>query len=423
MKQSVALLIIGSELLDGRVADTNSALICELCADAGIPVNSIVTVADSEQSIISALEFLSARAGYIIISGGIGPTTDDLTREAVAAFSGRELIPDKESHRALIKRYKKSGRKLDPAGEKQALFPEGSVIIPNTTGTAPGFRLSGAFAGKESVTIFALPGVPSELKLMLNESVLPYIREQEKQIKPALTKTLKFFGIPESLLCSKITDANLPDHIMLSYRANFPVIELKVSTFAGTEELNGALNQIRKSVGEEFIFSEAPELSLPAVVCSLLKDKGYTLATAESCTGGLIGKLITDIPGSSGCFKGSLVTYSNEAKLKLLSVNEEVLKDKGAVSAEVAEQMAGGAQKAFNSDLSLSVTGIAGPSGGSEEKPVGTFYIGFVATDCSAVFNYKFPSERKRVRAFAAYAALDVVRRYLLKLDFDHKPL
>lgn len=421
MKICASILSTGSEVLEGRVTDTNSVFLLERLAELGLPVEHVLSCADEMGSILQSLNFLAARSLIIIVSGGLGPTADDLTREAVAEFAGLELELNESLAQQLEKLYQAKGRVFDEVNKKQAYVPKGAVVIPNRLGTAPGF--SCAVKGADGITrhVIALSGVPFELKSMFDEAVLPFII---KEILPPAggfgfeKRSLRVFGLPESTVAKRIQESSLPPEVIVSYRAVFPAVDVVLKVPRGpsaAEVIQHSLECVEEAVGRDYIFADDVNRPFEGVLHDLLLEKRLTIAVAESCTGGLVGALLTNMPGSSAYFVGGVVSYSNHIKTKLLGVAETVLQEHGAVSFETAELMAQGVRNSFSSDLGLAVTGIAGPEGGSAEKPVGTFFIGFCDKNESIAYKCFFSSTRERIRKYSAYAALDVVRRKLLR--------
>lgn len=403
---SISLLPIGSELLDGRVADTNSRFLSEKISLIGGVVSSILTVTDDEKTIHDSLSFSLSKSEAVIITGGLGPTTDDLTREVVAKFCEKPLLKDEASLEKIKELFLKRNRAFDPSNEKQALYPETGFIIPNPVGTAPGFYII-----HNSKLIIALPGVPKELYAMWDDSVIEIIKSYFKSSIKRHSLGFKTFDLPESVVGARINALEIPTNIFVSYRAAFPEIEVKFSAEA-SQDLQPFIERAKEAVGKEFIFTNNLELSFPQVVSIRLKASKKTIATAESCTAGLIAKLLTDESGSSSYYLGGVNAYANDVKVSALDVPEEIIKAHGAVSEIVAEKMAFNARVKLKSDIGISVTGVAGPDGGSEEKPVGLFYIGVSTKEKTEVKKFIYPGSRSVVRTYAAYAAL----REILKL-------
>jgi len=413
----IAILTIGSEILDGRVIDTNSNYIAQELQQHGIETALVLSCDDIQSEIVASLEFASNYADFLILSGGLGPTTDDLTREAVAQFTGVKLELSEEALTKIKALYASRKRVFDEGNRKQAYFPQGSLILDNSLGSAPGFLLHAS--GRKPIG--ALPGVPSELKAMFHEKLLPQILKTlnihaEDELCRA---SFRICGLPESVIGTKIQSLNFPDKITVSYRAGFPVVDLVLKAKRQDQKiLNDAKAQVPGAIGAEFIFSTDLEVSLEEALHGLFLQKSLSLSVAESCTGGLLGALLTNTPGCSSYFLGGAITYSNHIKADLIGVQSETLRTHGAVSHQTAKEMASGARAKFGSDLAVSITGIAGPDGGTEQKPVGTFFMGFAAKSEVLSLHYFFAANRKRVREFAAYTAIDNLRRYLLGLPF-----
>jgi nicotinamide-nucleotide amidase len=418
---TVALLLVGSELLDGRILDTNKQYLGTCCRELGISVAAALTCKDDEGEIVAAINYLSKRSQHIICSGGLGPTSDDLTREAVAAWSDSPLELDQEVLTWLRELYQSRKRSFDESNVKQALFPKGAKVIPNPVGTAAGFSMSSAgFSMSSAVgaqskgsTVYCLPGVPRELKEMLSLSVIPEILSSHTGFTPLVTKGLRSFGLPESVVGSLVKQLNLPSEIQVSFLASFP--EIKV-TLTAPYDPSEYLNQIETALGKDRVFSREINTSLEMVTHDLLVHSGKSLALAESCTGGMVSQLLTDNPGSSAYLLGGVVCYSNQSKQQQLGVQGDTLGKYGAVSHQVVRELAAGVRERFHSSLGVSISGVAGPSGGSELKPVGTFFIGLDNGNSIKSYGFFLSQSRPLIRRFAAYKALDVIRRELLGL-------
>ncbi len=411
MSTGIAILATGSELLDGRVTDTNSTYIAARLTDHGLRLDQIVSCGDDRESIKRSLRYLCQHSSCTVIMGGLGPTTDDLTREAVAELLNEKLVLNDQVLADLKALYQKRKREFDPTNIKQATFPESAAVIENKHGTAA------AFSVKHGHTLLiALPGVPHELRALFDEQVLPRILAQYQNAKPLEQRLLRVFGLPESMVGARVESARLDPAITVSYRAIFPEIHVVLKTSAGAADLEAAAQKARAAIGEDFVFSNCSDQPLERVVRDLLLDRKLTLSVAESCTAGMLGALLTRTPGSSAYFMGGAITYSNWAKTDIVGVAPELLEKYGAVSGEVAKAMAVGAQKYWHSTHALSITGVAGPDGGTAEKPVGLFYLGFAAPGIVESYPYFFTSSREWVRTFATYSALDLLRRSLLGL-------
>lgn len=425
---TVSVLISGAEILDGRVLDTNSNFLFGQLTAHGIIASRTAICGDYIDAIGESLSFLCASSQVTIISGGMGPTGDDLTREAVSAWLGVSLVERSDAKAQIERFYAERGRTFDPANYKQILFPEGAEIIPNPRGSAPGFLV--CRKGEHPHWIFALPGVPGELRAMTEESVLPLLRSRcfpgAVRDSPIPQAALRVFGLPESEVGARVVAAKLPAPIEVSYRAAFPEVHVLLkdpSATLGKPALLEASEAAKAAIGPSFIISEDLSIGLEQVVLRLLEERHLTCAVAESCTGGMVGQLLTSVPGSSKAFVGGFVTYHNDAKVNLLGVSPGTLASEGAVSAATAREMARGARNSLGASLAVSITGIAGPDGGSPEKPVGLFYIGYA--DEHEVFAIKcfFSSTRERIRRFATFSALDLIRRSLSSVELSYSKI
>lgn len=411
----IATLSIGDELICGQVVDTNAATIASTLLAEGLRIQRHLTVGDNEADIITALSDLGRVSDAVIITGGLGPTADDMTSHAAARATGRRLVINEEARTHLRQMPDNLGNPVArPSGDKQAMIPAKSALIHNPNGTACGFHLihNGCF-------MFFMPGVPSEMNPMLRASVLPFILERVPHKRIIRTCSLNVFGLGEPEVDELLLGIARPEQgLVLGMCVNFPVIKVTLRAEAGNVEtvaelLEPALREARERL-REFCFSSG-DLEMDAVLAGLFRERGLTLSLAESCSGGLIAKRITDVPGSSEYFSEAIVTYSNEAKMRLLGVSADLLSSCGAVSSECASAMAKGVRLASGSDLGVAVTGIAGPDGGSEEKPVGTVYISLSAHDGCWTKRFRFAGSRDDVRVLTAWTAIDWLRRYLLK--------
>ncbi len=406
---TAAVLSIGTELTRGELVNTNAAWISDQLTTVGCEVVEHVTVPDEVEAIREALQVLSGRNRYVVTTGGLGPTSDDVTAASAASAAGVELERHQASLDAIRQRYAAAGRVMTEANAKQADIPRGADVLPNPVGTAPGFSL--ALGGCHG---FFLPGVPHEMKRMFADRVRPAIASSvERKVHQVRLRT---FGLPESAVAAKLEGLEeAHPGVSLGYRATFPEIEVKVwartDGTASAEECVGlAVREVRARLGE-VVYGEGND-TYAAYVGRCLRSKGLTLALAESCTGGLISSMITDVPGSSDYLLLDAVTYSNASKAKLLGVSSEVLRGYGAVSSECAAAMVDGARRLVDSDIAVSVTGIAGPGGGTEEKPVGTVWMGLATRDGETVTeHFQLSGDRPQIRTRAAYLALRMVVR------------
>src|SRR5262244_762431 len=414
MIERAVVLSTGDELTTGKVVDTNSSAIADHLFAIGVEVAAVLTVSDDREKLHWALHRARELGDLVIGTGGLGPTADDLTTEVVAEFLGPRLIPDKRVAESLKRRFETHGIAWTPNNLKQALFPRGSVIVPNPIGTAPGFRVA---IGPDKTLIW-LSGVPQEMTAMLNETVVPWIVQQRGEAEHITSCTFKVYGLTESKLDDLVKSVNLGSAAKLSFRANYPDLSLRLMVKGGkgsTELLTRLRDQIREALGSH-IYGE-DDTSLEEIVGQLLLAKQQTLALAESCTGGYISHRITRVSGSSAYYYGGAVTYSNEAKMRFLGVKVSTLEKHGAVSRETALEMSEGVRERTGASVSLSVTGIAGPSGGSPEKPVGTVWISIAKDDLHEARLFQFRgADRERIILGTSQAALNWLRTTLLNL-------
>lgn len=411
----VELITIGNELMTGEVVDTNAAFMAGALCDAGMEVLFITTTGDSLLQIEDGLRKAQERAEAIIVSGGLGPTQDDITASSAASALGLPLVLHEETLEDLKKRYAERGMEMPVSEKKQALFPQQAEIIPNPLGTACGFVIRRP--GK--VFVF-LPGVPRELKFLIKKDVIPLLQKERKEKLTVRSRTLKVFGFTESAIADLLKELKPQDFsASLSYLPRFPENHVKITVKGKSlEEAQDNLENLEKIIRERLQgrVTAADEDTLEDMVGRLLREHQSTLAVAESCTGGLVAHRLTQVPGSSDYFERSLVVYSNAAKIQMLGVPESLISSLGAVSAEVAERMAKGVRQVSGTTLGLGITGIAGPAGGSEEKPVGTVFIALACPKGIISKRYQLPGDRTQVQTLSAYLAIDWVRRYLLNL-------
>lgn len=402
-----AILSIGTEITRGELVNTNAAWLAASLTDLGFEVIEQATIDDDEKRIVATLQRLAKSARVVISTGGLGPTTDDLTTKAVASALGVPLVRDEGSLDHIRRRFERLGRTMSPTNEKQADFPKDAVVLANPIGTAPGFEVSLGEA-----RAFFMPGVPREMKKMFEEQITPRIRELSPNDNHQIR--LRTFGMPESVVGEKLAgiEAAHPG-VTIGYRAHFPEIEVKVLARAkdkpaAHELATRAANEVRARLAD-VLYGEGED-TFPGVVGRALRTRGWTLAVAESCTGGLVGHLLTREPGASDYLLLDAVTYANSAKQQVLGVDEDALRGHGAVSAEVATRMAEGARRVSGADVALAITGIAGPTGGTETKPVGLVYLAVATTKGTIVKerNFQF-ADRTMIQTIAAYGGLSLV--------------
>ncbi len=409
------LLAVGSELLGPLRAETNTLWLTERLLDAGIEVVARATVADERALLASAFREALSRADVVIATGGLGPTADDLTREAAAAATGRRLLRDETILEALRARFARFGRTMSATNEKQADVVEGARALPNARGTAPGQIL--AQAGR---LLVLLPGPPGEMKPMFDEQVLPVLRERAGASRVVRRRVLRIAAMPESEVDERAAPVysrfENPKTTILGAAGQ---VELHLVAHGhGATEAESRIEELAAALRAALpgrIFAEDGR-DLPHVVADLLRERGLTLALAESCTGGLLASRLTEVPGVSAVLERAFVTYANRAKVEELGVDEALLEEHGAVSEEVAAAMAAGAMAAARADVGVGVTGIAGPDGGTVEKPVGLVYVATCGAAGTGVRRNLFPGGRGRVRFQATQVALEMLRRGLLGL-------
>jgi nicotinamide-nucleotide amidase len=412
----IEIVTIGNEVLSGRTLDTNAAFLARALEAVSVQVEWHTTVGDVAERIGEALRAAVRRADAVVVSGGLGPTPDDLTRKAVATVLSRPLQLDEQVLEHIRARAKRAGRRVPAAVEAQALVPRGATVWANRLGTAPGLLLE-----HERKPVILLPGVPYEFEALVLDHVVPYL--QERSGRAVESFTLRTFGVFESLLHERI--GALPQEwpgATLAYLPSYFGVDLRVtvagSDAAQVQQVTGAAYDALKALVAPVLYAEGAT-PMEQVVGETLAGLGYRVAVAESCTGGLLAKRLTDTPGSSRWFERGFVTYSNTAKLELLGVRAADLEAHGAVSAPVAEQMAEGARRRAGVEVGVGVTGIAGPDGGSDEKPVGTVFVAVAAPRGSGVRRFAMHGTRGVIRERSAQTALDLVRRALLGLPLD----
>jgi nicotinamide-nucleotide amidase len=406
----ISVLTIGNELLDGDIADSNTQRMAEILSSAGFVLSRRISVGDDLEAIREALLYLGGVSHFVIVSGGLGPTRDDLTAEAAALTFQRPLVKNEKALEVVKKFFQKLGREMTTRQEKQGMLPEGCTVLENDWGSAPGFILQ-----NEKCRFAFLPGVPKEMELMIRNSVLPLLHDIYQEVIPWCQKTFILFGLPESTAESMLETLNLPEIFQVAFCVTFPFVHVKLNLQEkeGAELLNQISKEVRSAFGEHLVAED--DETLVENVTKLLMASGKTLSLAESCTGGWIAKMLTDIPGSSAFLERGAVSYSNKAKNDWLQVPEEIFSGPGAVSEECALAMAHGVRQAAETDLAVAVTGIAGPEGGTPQKPVGTVFIALVGEGEERVERFHFPGDRDRVRFRTACTALNFVRCHLLK--------
>lgn len=405
---SAAVLCIGTELTRGEIVNTNASWLAEELTDRGIEVGAIETIADDRPLIVETLHRLSAKHLVIVCTGGLGPTTDDITSECVAEALGVPLVRDEASLAAIRTRMEKFGRVMAESNKKQADFPTGARVLENRKGTAPGFQVALGHA-----QAFFMPGVPREMKSMFGEQVAPalepFVKGQMFQVR------LKTFGMTESAVNDRLAGIEAEHAVTLAYRAHFPEIEVKVLA-RGSDcpaRARAAADAVIARLGLDVVYGEG-DVTFAQQLGKLLVERKLTLGVAESCTGGTVGRLLTERGGASDFFVGGVICYANRVKEGLLGVPAPLLAEHGAVSAPVARSLAQGALAELGSDLGLALTGVAGPSGGTADKPVGLVHFAVASLAGISDRQMVFPGSRTQVRDLAAFAGLSLVRKVLL---------
>ena len=412
MIKRAAILSTGDELITGKVIDTNSAFIADRLFPMGIKVTAVLKVGDDREALLWAMREAADLGEIIIGTGGLGPTEDDLTSEVVAEFLGCPLVQNEEIAAALRKRFEVRRIPWTANNLKQALFPQGAEILPNPVGTAPGFRVSFG----ENKTLSWLSGVPQEMTAMFDLAVMPWIVAMRGGQDQIFSQAFKVYGLTESNLDDLVKPIGLEPGIKLSFRAHYPDLTLRVTVAGASEEQRRFIEtckRIRLILGSH-IYAEG-DTTLEQWVGQLLSERHRTLALAESCTGGLISHRITGIAGSSAYYLGGVTSYANDVKVKLLGVTPATLEKYGAVSQETALEMSHGIRERIGADFGLSVTGIAGPGGGTPEKPVGTVWISIAQAKNHEARLFQFHGDRERIVLGTSQAALNWLRLALLE--------
>lgn len=410
---TVELICVGTELLLGNIVNTNAAYMSEKCAMLGLSMYYQSVVGDNADRLEELLHTAKERSDVIILCGGLGPTQDDLTKETAAKVMGKKLVEDERARQEIEEFLTKRGRKITENNWKQALVPEGSIVLYNPNGTAPGIIIE-----EENTKVILLPGPPNELIPMFEEQVYPYLNKLQPEI--ICSKMVKLCGIGESAAETEILDLiEQQDNPTVAPYAKTGEVHLRLTARAKTEEQALSLIQpVEQELQKRFgtlIYTDKEEVTLEMAVAELLAEHHLTVTTAESCTGGLLAGRLINVPGISENLKEGYITYSNEAKEKLLGVSHETLEKYGAVSEETVLEMAKGGAKAANADICVSISGIAGPDGGTEEKPVGLVYMCCYCKGKTYVERNLYTGNRSKVREYAVASALTLLRSAILK--------
>ena len=399
----VAILSIGDELLSGKTINTNANYISLVLDDLGCKIVKQVTVADRKSDILDCLtDLFKMPIDLILCTGGLGPTSDDITLEVIFSFFNSKKLFDDKYWIKLMNKYSNIGIPISKSNKKQAVVPDNGSIIPNPIGTARGFQFE-----KNKIVFIAMPGVPSEMKAMMNDTIIPMV--ESKIVKNKYMATIRTTGGAETIIYDLINENNDYNNINIGYYPSVYGVDIRL-VGKNLNKLNTIKENIANIISEYFYtFSEN---SLEYIVVNNLIKHQFTIATAESCTGGLIGNRITEVSGSSNVYKGSIVAYSNSVKINNLGINKNNLKKYGAVSREVAGEMASQVRKIFNSKIGVSTTGIAGPSGGTNEKPIGLVYVALSSKEDLVIKKYNFHSNRNKNKIRSSQAVLKIIQDY-----------
>ena len=399
-----SVLTIGDELLSGNTVNTNASWISQNLTLAGCNVIRHFTVCDEEQEIKDSLTLLfELPIDLIVCTGGLGPTDDDITRKSIFNYFNSDSEFDEDYWANLQRRFSLIGHEISESNKSQAIIPSNGKVFPNSIGSARGLSFK-----KDNITLMALPGVPSEMESMMKETVLPWVRKNSKQT--IFSINIRTTGVPESMLFENISvnNDNIDSNVKIGYYPSLFGVDIRIS---GDDKIS--IEKVKKIVIDNVgshIYSIGED-SLEEIVVNKLLKNNLTISTIESCTGGLIGHRITQVPGSSSVYSGGIISYSNEAKLNQVKVNSNILKNHGAVSEEVALEMAKNGRNIFNSDICVSVTGIAGPGGGTKDKPVGLVYVGYCTSSILKVDKYSFHSNRKSNKLRTSQAVLNLIMK------------
>ncbi len=414
------LIAVGTEILLGNIVNTNSAYLSEKCAELGLAVYYQSVVGDNPDRMKSVIKTALDRSDVIILTGGLGPTEDDLTKEITAEVMGFPLVEDahtRELMEAYLKEYEKNHpqRRITKNNYKQTMVPEGAIVMDNHNGTAPGLIME-----KKGKTAILLPGPPNEMVPMFEESVYPYLRKKQPEI--IYSRMVKISGIGESQVAEEIQDLiDKQTNPTIAPYAKTGEVHLRVTAKAEDEKkckemIKPIVRELKKRFGKN-VFATREDKTLEEAVVDLLKEKNMTLSLAESCTGGAVAARIVNVPGASDALMCGYVTYTNRAKRKCLGVKKSTLNKEGAVSAKCAKEMAKGGAKAARTDVCLSVTGLAGPGGGTKETPVGTVFMGCTCAGKTTTREFHFTGNRSRIRGQAVAQALTFIRDSLLECE------
>ncbi len=409
----VEIINIGDELLIGQVINSNAAKMGQMLIHGGFSTRRMITISDDKSDILASIDNRLPDTKVIIFSGGLGPTRDDLTKNTLAEYFNTELVFNQEAYDDLVILFNKMNLKITPTNEEQAYLPKNCISLPNAVGTARGMWFE-----KDDLVVISLPGVPHEMVHLMEKQVMPRLI-QKFNTEPLNYRTVMTIGIGESFLADKIStwEDQLPSDMSLAYLPQFGTVRLRLSCSdkkadRSIARINAEIDKLVPIISENIYGYD--ETSLEEVIGQLLKEKGKTVSTAESCTGGYISHLITSISGSSEYYKGSIISYSNEIKTAKLNVPKNILDTHGAVSEEVVTLMAENARKNLNTDYAIAVSGIAGPDGGTEDKPVGTVWIAVASKDKTTTQKFRFGGNRKQNIERTSLISLNMLREILI---------
>lgn len=409
-----AIITIGDEILIGQVTDTNAVWISQQLNAIGIQVGEMVTVSDEAGQITEALDRYIGQYDLLIMTGGLGPTTDDITKPTLAAYFNSKMVTVPEVQEKIISYFKERGRSMIESNLKQADVPEACRALINNHGSAPGMWFE-----KEGTILISLPGVPYEMKGLMEDHVIPELLIRNN-VPHVVHRTIMTQGVPESYLADMLHDweSALPACVKLAYLPRPGIVRLRLTVVdkcaKDAEQILDVIISKLLDIIPEHVFGY-DDISLGESLGELLRERGLTMASAESCTGGNIARMITSVPGSSSYYSGSVIAYENRIKSEILGVDSKVITEKGAVSREVVEQMASGVRAVLGTDTAISTSGIAGPDGGTDDKPVGTTWICVQYREESFAKLYRFGGTRERIIDQASNTALQLLRRLLLK--------
>jgi len=408
------IITIGDEILIGQIVDTNSAWIAQVLNKEGISIKNIQSIADEQEAIKSALDLAFSRADLILMTGGLGPTQDDITKQTLSEYFKTELVLNDLAMEHLKSIFAARKRNLLSINEQQAYLPSNCEMLFNRQGTAPGMLFK-----KDNKWLVSMPGVPYEMKNIVEEELMPLVRNGFKMGK-VYHRTITTINVPESLLAIQLATIlkKLPDYIKPAFLPSLSVVKLRLSAVGGNEvkqEVDTLMEEIISFLGKKVVLAELDK-SPAECVFDLLQMQGKTITMAESCSGGYVAHQLTELDGASAVFKGSLVAYDYDIKTTELGVPAKVLLEKGAVSEETVKYMCEKVRVKFRSDYGIGISGIAGPSGGTEEKPVGTVYIGVSDGIQTIIKRYHFHGDRQRVIERTSNAAYDMIRRLMLAI-------